>query len=129
MEKFVITNEDKMKLVAVITSPGFGAGWSTWNLPSLAFDSRLVSWLLNNTAEDYELSTIKEWDRIDVAIPEEKLEDFTTYCEQFYGRSIYYGGVRNLQITFIEQGTAIRITEYDGNEGIELLDLDDYKIL
>ena len=26
----------------VLISPGFGAGWSTWNDPRMAFDERLI---------------------------------------------------------------------------------------
>ena len=86
--------------VAVLYSPGYGAGWSTWESQyanELAFDSELVKAVLN---EDYSLA---------VSIAEKKYGNFT-------------GGASDLKIEWIPKGTAFLIKEYDGNEYIQYLD-------
>lgn len=84
--------------VAVLYSPGFGAGWSTWNqeLPELVFDPVIVDFVEN-----------KQWDELAV------------YATLKYP-SIYDGGMRDLEVQWIPEGTEFRIHEYDGAESIEV---------
>jgi hypothetical protein len=93
MEKLI--KDDK---VAVIFSPGFGAGWYTWNLktPELVFDPMLVEMILNN-----------------------KKDEFHTYVAMRYP-DVYVSGFDDLAVSWIPVGTKFRIHEYDGNESIEL---------
>jgi hypothetical protein len=83
--------------VAVLYSPGYGAGWSTWdheNAEALTFDSEIVEAVL---AED----------RVKAA----------QIAEAKYGG--YTGGARDLRVEWLPKGTAFRIDEYDGSERIE----------
>jgi hypothetical protein len=82
--------------VAVLYSPGFGAGWSTWNLtfPECVFDPEIVEMLE------------KEVDRYEIA----------QFAEQKYGDDFYSGGADDLQIVWIPEGTKFIINEYDGSE-------------
>jgi hypothetical protein len=84
--------------VAVLYSPGYGAGWSTWNqeCPELLFDPGIVSLL-----------------------EEERFDELHTYLAIKYPK-LYDGGLEDLTIEWIPQGTLFRINEYDGNETIEL---------
>ena len=40
---------------AVLVSPGYGAGWSTWNddkLQSIAYDKRIVKYIIENQKDN-----------------------------------------------------------------------------
>lgn len=82
--------------VAVIYSPGFGAGWYTWNRehPELMFDPGIVDLLENGEHEKLDAYVKLKW-------PE-----------------IYAGGMDSLKIVWLTEGTAFKIEEYDGNESI-----------
>ncbi len=83
--------------VAVLFSPGFGAGWSTWNResPELIFDPNIVHY-----------------------VEKEDKESLQSYCELKYP-SAYLGGMDDLTIAWIKEGTFFRVNEYDGSESIE----------
>lgn len=84
--------------VAVLYSPGFGAGWSTWNreVPDLMFDPAIVKFVEND-----------QW------------AELHTYVTLKYP-GIYTGGMKELAVAWIPQGTLFRIGEYDGAESIEI---------
>lgn len=85
--------------VAVLHSPGFGAGWYTWGAPKeLIFDPDIVKLVEN-----------EEYDKIKKLVKSKGYKD------------LYCGGVENLQITWLPKGTKFIINEYDGNESIEIL--------
>lgn len=94
--------------VAVLISPGFGAGWSTWSLEKereLMFDPTVVT-----LVEDRDEGRI-ETDQL--------VELVESYCKKKYGEhAIYCGGVEDLEIHWIPEGTQFRINEYDGSESI-----------
>jgi hypothetical protein len=41
-------------------------------------------------------------------------------------RNVYLGGVRDLKVEWIDEGTLFRIHEYDGYESVEYYDIEDY---
>ena len=84
--------------VAVIYSPGFGAGWYTWNKtnPEIIFDPNIVHYV-----------ELEEWDKLQV------------YIELKYP-DVYNSTFSNLTITWLDQGVEFKIDEYDGNESIIL---------
>ena len=85
--------------VAVLYSPGWGAGWSTWNADIesfLMFDPTLVEYVEND-----------ERDRI------------PAYVQSVFPDA-YTGGAEDLSIMWITQGLQFRITEYDGSESVEV---------
>jgi len=86
--------------VAVLVSHGFGAGWYSWNrdLVKLVFDPRIVDLLERGDIKGIE-----------------------TYCEKEYPHT-YLGGLDGLCIYWIPKGSKFRIKEYDGAEGLELLE-------
>lgn len=92
--------------VAVLYSPGYGAGWSTWADASIRqeilFDPAMVGLVENG-----------QW---------EELEAFVAL--KYPG--LYTGGLRDLQIQWIPQGTQFQVNDYDGNESIELRDSVDW---
>lgn len=85
-------------LVAVLYSPGYGAGWYTWNYdyPEILFDPVIVGYL-----------------------EADKHDEINTYVALRYP-DIYTGGIEDLQIRYLPVGTRFRINEYDGNETLEV---------
>lgn len=90
--------------VAVLISPGFGAGWSTWNneYPEMLFDPGMVDLVLKGNQEQMRAYAELKWP------------------------DAYLGGLNNLEIEWIAQGQRIKINEYDGSESIEYHDSDDW---
>lgn len=84
--------------VAVLYSPGFGAGWFTWNTehPDLMYDPEVVR-----------------------MVQEDRRKEIQEHCDQKYGENeIYCGGADDLEIRWLPMGTQFRINEYDGSESI-----------
>jgi len=96
----------------VLISPGFGAGWSTWcdadDRESVTFDPWIVDILLSD-----------QYNR------KEKIDRIYAYCAVKYP-DMYMGGVSDLTVQWVPQGTLFRVAEYDGAETIELKEADDW---
>ena len=86
-------------LVAVLFSPGYGAGWYTWNRdhPECLFDPDTVAWVEGGKTE-----AMPDWD--------------AKYGDAYF----YSGGASDLMIKWLPQGTQFRISEYDGYETVVL---------
>ena len=83
--------------VAVLVSPDYGAGWYSWHrIEELLYDPSIVLWL-----EAEELDKIEHY--LALKYPNE-----------------YFGGLDDLTVEWIDQGTEFRIDEFDGAESIEL---------
>lgn len=83
--------------VAVLVSPGYGAGWYSWHsIEELIYDPSIVEWV-----ERRELDKIK------------------TYMELKYPDA-YCGGLEDLIVEWVPMGERFRIDEYDGNESLVL---------
>lgn len=92
--------------VAVLYSPGFGAGWSTWirgeNEEKVLFDPDIAAAVLD---EDYFLAQRIAEERY----PEECLL-----------------GLDGLTVAWVPQGAQFEITEYDGSEGLHIIGTQHY---
>ena len=84
--------------VAVLYSPEFGAGWSTWNpeVPELVFDPAIV-----------------------VFVEKDQWAELETYVILKYP-GIFKGGMKDLAVAWLPEGTEFRISEHDGAENIEI---------
>jgi len=93
-------------LVAVLYSPGYGAGWSTWADPEIReavmFDPAMVE-----------------------LVEQEKWEELRAFLALKYP-GFYSGGLEDLQIEWMPQGTQFIINDYDGNESIQKRDTTDW---
>jgi len=91
--------------VAVLYSPGYGAGWSTWCHEDLAvrlammFDPQIAD-IVDRGGPD--------WQEKAEAIARIKYPEAHT------------GGVAELQVKWLPVGTQFRVLEYDGFESIEI---------
>jgi hypothetical protein len=95
--------------VAVIYSPGFGAGWSTWNIEyseygqELIFDPGLADLLINRRSQDQiEAYVALKWN------------------------GVYTGGLEQARVEWVAQGTEFKITEHDGSESLGFRDSEEW---
>ena len=81
--------------VAVLYSPGYGAGWYSWNSsrPECLFDPNIVA-----------MVEAGQHDQIEA------------YCKTV---DLYAGGSKQLEIEWLPVGTPFKILENDGHETIE----------
>jgi hypothetical protein len=87
--------------VAVIISPGFGAGWSTWNFEysqDCLFDPDCVRLTLVGKRDELKVLADSKW------------EDG------------YWDGAFDCVVRWIPAGTAFKVREYDGSESLEFQD-------
>lgn len=94
-------------LVAVLYSPGFGAGWSSWAghySPDIIFDPWIVDIVISDRYNK-----------------EDKIERIIAHCGIKYP-DLYLGGLDDLTVEWVPEGTSFRINEYDGSESIEFRD-------
>lgn len=99
-----VIKDDK---VAVLYSPGYGAGWYTWNTeyPQIVFDPTLVKMVEENRqmeiTDEFVLNLLKTQYNVD-----------TTY--------FYAGGAKDLTVCYLPLNKRFIIEEYDGSEGITM---------
>lgn len=91
-------------MVAVLYSPGWGAGWSTWNTDhrECLFDPDIVDLVLAKKMGEAKRLAETKW---------------PDGC---------WLGAEDLVVTWIAENTLFRVKEYDGNESIEFHDCVDY---
>lgn len=94
--------------VAVLYSPGYGAGWTTWE-----YDSKLHETMLFHPLIVEKVESGKERDIDGDWLAENFGEDF---------RNVYCGGACQLEIKWLPEGTAFMIDEYDGFETVTTTD-------
>ena len=87
--------------VAVLYSPGLGAGWSTWadddQKEALCMDARIVGPFLAG----------------------DKAGAVAAAVAMFPG--LYAGGADDLRVMWIEKGKAFEVEEYDGSESVHVI--------
>tara|TARA_Y100000034_G_scaffold105363_1_gene132634 strand:- start:280 stop:615 length:336 start_codon:yes stop_codon:yes gene_type:complete len=98
-------------MVAIIISPGFGAGWSTWNQREdiaefLLFDKTLVQYCKDGA----DITLVR--DHI-----YSKFDDANDY--------VSLGGWEQADIRWLDEGTHFSINDYDGSESVQVRD-DEY---
>lgn len=90
--------------VAVLYSPGYGAGWSTWCYNNDLIETLLFHPLIVEKVESgHEDEITTEW------LVQQFGEDF---------KYVFCGGAGALEIKWLPKGTAFRIDEYDGLETV-----------
>lgn len=88
-----------------MVSPGFGAGWSTWGDEKFQEAKLFDPDIARALEEGADLARLEEIAR-----------------EKYPGE--YLGGLRDVEIEWIDQGDSFRITEYDGSERLEEIHTD-----
>jgi hypothetical protein len=88
--------------VAVLYSPGYGAGWFSWNTdwPAMVFDPDMVAAVESGDCEAQERIASEKWP------------------------NAYTGGLP-LKIEWIDKGERFEINEYDGSESVRVFGPDE----
>jgi hypothetical protein len=90
-------------LVAIIISPGHGAGWYSWHgIEELLFDPSIVTWIESNERDKIEHYLALKY-------PDE-----------------YFGDLEQLSVQWITKDTAFKIDEYDGSESVSVRDQEEW---
>lgn len=93
--------------VAVLYSPSYWGGWSTWcrddQAERMLYDPWIVDILLSDLLDD------------------EKNNRIRVHCDMCYP-DVYLGGLEDLTIAWLPEGCAFRVVEHDGSEVIEIRD-------
>jgi hypothetical protein len=95
--------------VAVLYSPGYGAGWSTWL----------------SVQDDVDYYSFRQFVVFDMHLVEAVLrKDFNEVERLIYAIApeAYLGGIRDLTVAWLDKNCSFLIEEYDGNESIKILD-------
>lgn len=93
--------------VAVLVSPGFGAGWSTWNTEHreiLCFEAEIVNAVLSGDNKA-------------------AAEIAARLCPD-----AYLGGADALRVEWVTKGEAFEIVEYDGSESLNVIGEQQYLV-
>ena len=92
----------------VLISPGFGAGWSTWNDRDMAVDKDLIELFERGCTED---------EMADLCVKK-------GYTDGVTNSPPYMGGFENLKVKEVPQGCYFKIDEYDGSEYITIFEVE-----
>lgn len=90
----------------ILYSPGFGAGWTSWEA-----SKEIQKFMLTYRP------LIKAVESGDAQAKARALEQFRSDCQERFGSVPYLGGSRDLTVAKVSG--PVRIHEYDGSESIE----------
>lgn len=96
--------------VAVLVAPGYGAGWTTWNhgpdnlTETALFHRELVQLVLDGRQAE---------------VTEELVLRLAGLADGYF----YDNARHDLVVEWVDEGDRFRLTEYDGHEDLELLNL------
>lgn len=99
--------------VAVLYSPGFGAGWYTWNIN---YDDNL-----NPEALLFDPKLVELVESIDSGLNIDIYAEIEKRAEEIVPDG-YFGGLYDLRIMWLPVGTKFIVEEYDGSESIRVLE-------
>ena len=113
---------------AVLVSPGYGVGWSTWNSgqpQSIAFDKRIVKYIIEHQKNKAKWES--DWQETGMFEPSEGEKKFKEFLRKlgYDVSNMYFGGVAQIEVNKVSSNSKWRITEYDGWETFEINDPDD----
>lgn len=106
--------------VAVLISPGYGSGWTSWNqghtcVEEMLFDVDIVNAILEygSTGDTTRFARLKLHDIIMDIAQDKYGKDYEYFSAQ---------GLKDISITWVDVGRKFIVTEYDGSESIEFCD-------
>ena len=111
--------------VAIIISPGYGAGWSTWvnsDAEQALFDPEIVAWILAgkpvvHTPQDGDSTFVTNW-----------AKEYGNQAREWAEKYGYLGGLGDAVIAWVSPGIPFRVNEYDGYESVVAHDDDDWVV-
>ena len=110
--------------IGILVSYGYGAGWSSWSEYGikLAVDKRIIEKFNEHIDDD-------EWCREIGSFHDNDIQtEFQNFLSSIGYDNVYLGGLKDCKLVFVPKGSAVRITEYGGNENLEI-GYTDYTVL
>lgn len=89
-------------MTKILISPGYGAGWSTWN----------------DGDEEFLLKDPTLIEMAERGAPESEVKAYI--ASKFPDLNFYTGGWDQIEVRELPAGTQFIVTEYDGYEGIQI---------
>lgn len=107
--------------IGILVSPGYGAGWSTWNTKELAYDKRVVEFWLSHKDDAVFMANVERTASFDFWGNVTPASDANKEAEAFfksigYEKCPYMGGFADIKLQFVRKGIPWMISEYDGYE-------------
>lgn len=104
--------------VAVLISPGFGAGWTTWNnnhplVEQMLYDSDIVNRIL-----EWEKNDGNNWNQCVMRLKEIADAKYNQDPDDYF----FGNGLEDVEVVWVKKGRKFIINEYDGSESIQFLD-------
>lgn len=112
---------EKNGKIGVLVSPGYGAGWSTWNNAELAYDKRVVEFWLSHKDDKEFMRTVGDDGYYNCESNAYK-EARNFFNSIGYAKCPYMVGFSSIVLMFVPRGIPWRILEYDGDEELETLE-------
>ncbi len=106
--------------VAVLISPGFGAGWYSWseNIEDCLFDADIVKLVLDKNALEKACSNhFYNENRNSI---NEIIKNIKKLAKEKFGEDFFAEGARDLIVEWVDEGEMFEIREYDGAESLIL---------
>jgi ribosomal protein L30E len=101
-----------MSDVKILVSPGYGAGWSTWN----------------STHKEF---LLKDPTLVEMAerVPKADEQEVAAYIKSKLGDvHVFTGGWSDIEVDTLPKGTLFKVVEYDGYESVECRDSEDWSV-
>ena len=126
MKKALELLENKKDYTPVICSPGYGAGFTTWNMQLKPHDEAMIRAIVEEgiITEVYDDGGYD--DSIKVKIDKQSLAKIIEKLG-YPTKHLYLGCCDNaFLILFVKKGNLFRINEYDGSESVEVFNSGSY---
>ena len=104
--------------VAVLVSPGYGSGFSTWNEnKEIAYDSRVIQLWMDHPHKE-------ERCRTELSNPDEETVYISQQLESFGYKNAWLCGWHQIELQWVDSDSFFRVSDYDGSEYIEILNIE-----
>jgi hypothetical protein len=118
--------ESRKGYTPVICSPGYGAGFTSWNTQLKPHDEAMIRAIIEEGTVTEVFDDGGYDDDIEVKIDKASLAKIIEKLGYPTGH-LYLGCCEDaFLILFVKKGNLFRINEYDGNESIEVFNSDSY---
>ena len=118
--------ESKKGYTPVICSPGYGAGFTTWNMQLKPHDEAMIRAIIEEGIITEVYNDGGYDDSIEVEIDKASLTEIIEKLG-YSTEHLYLGCCDNaFLILFVKKGNLFRINEYDGSESVEVFNSDSY---
>lgn len=111
----------KKEKYAVLISPGWGAGWSTWSQhDSLAWDKDVVKYVIDHIKKDKKWPIKAKSDFLRKSGPSKEQKEFEGFLVSHGYKDVYLGGLGGIEAVWVDKNTRWYIDENDGWESLVL---------